>query len=164
MSRLIKEGLWIGNYGVGVHGFLFKLPVALIYLLTGPSIFVATAFHVILACVSAYIFYKILKDNLKLKKWSLIGLLLFITNFQFMSYSITFHRETPILFALLLFTKLYLDKKSLLVQSLAILLILDAKEYVFPVVMLTLTIVACLNIGRQKTERLEKVGKSKRSF
>ena len=131
MSELLKSGVWFGDYGVGIHGFLFKLPVALIYLITGPSVFVATFFHVILATLSAWLFFRILKDNLNLKAWSLTGLLLLVVNYSFVSWAITFHRETPSLFAILLFLRLFLNKKSNLLLGLSLLLVLDAKEYVF---------------------------------
>lgn len=157
MYSLLKNGVWFGNYGVGVHGFLFKLPVALIYLITGPSVFIATFFHVILATITIYLFYKILKENFGLKRWALIGLILFITNFQFISYSITFHRETPILFALMLFTKWYLDKKKVLFQSFALLLILDAKEYVFPIIVLAIFISELLQLLKENVSTLIKI-------
>lgn len=131
MAEILKKGEWIGNYGVGVHGFLFKLPVALIYLITGPSIFVATLSNIVLAILSGWIFYKILAQNLNSKFWANIGLLIFITNFGFINWSLTFHREIPVVFTVLLFIKCLLDKKNKFILGFILLLILDAKEYIF---------------------------------
>lgn len=134
MSEVLKNGEWIGRYGVGVHGFLFKLPVALVYLITGPSIYVATFFHIILSAVSGWIFYLIIRQIVS-KKWLVIPtLLMLLTNFSYISWSTTFHREIPVLFATTLFLYIYIFKdfkyKSL-ITGLCLMLILDAKEYVF---------------------------------
>ena len=40
MARSLEGGRWFGNEAVGLHGFLFKLPVALVFLV----IFSALAF------------------------------------------------------------------------------------------------------------------------
>lgn len=140
MSLLLKQGKWVGNYGVGIHGFLFKLPVAIIYILTGPSVFIATLFHIVLATLSVYIFFRILKDHTQLGGWVILALLLLVTNYSFISWSITFHRETPVLFSLLLFIKKFLEKKSPVILGLLLLLILEAKEYVFFVVVFSLIV------------------------
>src|SRR3989304_6258119 len=58
MSELLKKGEWIGNYGVGLHGFLFKLPVALIFILTGPSVLAATLFNFFLSMRMLFFIYK----------------------------------------------------------------------------------------------------------
>lgn len=131
MADILRRGEWFGNYGVGVHGSLFKLPVALVYLVTGPSVFVATFFHIILATASAYIFYRILRDHFHLRGWMVLGLLLFVTNYSFVSWSITFHRETPVVFSLLLFIYFFLTGKRTLILGLLLLLVLEAKEYMF---------------------------------
>ncbi|MFC1755877.1 hypothetical protein ACFLZK_00590 [Patescibacteria group bacterium] len=157
MSFLLKEGIWFGNYGVGVHGFLFKLPVALVYIFTGPSVFIATFFHIILAIASLYIFYRILVDNLKLGEWSLLSLLLFVTNYRFISYSITYHRETPILFSVLLFLKYFLDKKRPLIIGVLLLLILDAKEYIMILVVFSLIIFYLIKVLRDKKVGINKI-------
>lgn len=56
MSQLLQEGKWIGNYAVGLHGFLFKLPMALIFLITGPSVEIVTIFNILLACITGLLF------------------------------------------------------------------------------------------------------------
>ncbi|MFH1547239.1 MAG: hypothetical protein ABIC57_02015 [bacterium] len=132
MSEILKQGKWIGNYGVGVHGFIFKLPIALIFILTGPNIYIATFFHVILASFTLWIFYLLIENNFKLKNWSIVAVIMLITNYTFFSYSTTFHREIPVLFSFILFIYYLLkDNKKLLLLGFLLLLILEAKEYVF---------------------------------
>jgi hypothetical protein len=132
MSEILKGGHWIGNYGVGVHGFIFKLPVALIFILTGPNIYIATLFHVILSMLTAWIFYRFLTENFKIGKWSIVAIIMLLTNYSFFSYSTTFHREIPVLFALMLFIYyLFKYQNRFLLHAFLLLLILEAKEYVF---------------------------------
>lgn len=130
MTEAIKGGEWIGDYAVGTHGFLFKLPVALVFLLTGPSLEIATVWNVILASVSLYLFYLILKEYFKKEDTALIGTLLLLTSFQFLLHLPTYMREIPVLFSLLLFIYLLQKKKSYWIVGLSLALIFDAKEYV----------------------------------
>lgn len=141
MSEIFKQGKWIGNYGVGIHGFIFKLPIALIFLITGPNIYIATFFHVILSAITLWLFYLIVTQHFKLKNWSLVAVLMLLTNYTFFSYSITFHREIPVLFSLILFTYCLLNnRKNVLLNGLFLLLILEAKEYVFFATLVPLSI------------------------
>ena len=62
ISELLKNGIWIGDYGVGLHGFLFKFPVALIFIILGePSVFAATLFTIFISVSFVWIFYKIVE-------------------------------------------------------------------------------------------------------
>ncbi|NLE31278.1 glycosyltransferase family 39 protein [Candidatus Dojkabacteria bacterium] len=132
MSEILRNGEWIGNYGIGVHGFLFKLPVALVYLITGPSIYVATLFHIILASITAWSFYLLIEKVPKLKKWSVWAVLLLLSNYSFFSWSLTFHREIPMIFSLMLFAyNIINNPRKLVLNGFLLLLILDAKEYLF---------------------------------
>jgi len=130
MSQALSKGEWIGDYGVGTHGFLFKLPVALIFLLTGPSLEIATVWNVLIACASLYIFYLILKQYFKKEEIALGGVFLLLTSFQFFLHVPTYMREIPVIFSVLLFLYLILNKKSYWLAGLSLLLIFDAKEYV----------------------------------
>jgi len=134
MAEILKNGEWIGRYGVGVHGFLFKLPVALVYLITGPSIYVATFFHIILSALTSWAFYHFAKRIFKNKPTPIIALVLLLTNFAFLSWSTTFHREIPVLFTTMLFIYVFTKKDfkyKILISSILLMLVLDAKEYVF---------------------------------
>lgn len=131
MAEALKRGEWIGNYAVGTHGFLFKLPVAILFLLTGPSLAVATIWNVFLACISLYIFWIILKKLFSNGIYPFIGSLLLLCNFQFLLNLPTYMREFPVFLSLLLLIYLLVSKKSYWFVGLALLLILDAKEYLF---------------------------------
>lgn len=131
MSECIRNGKWFGDYGVGLHGFIFKIPVALVFLIIGPSVFTATLFNVILATTSAWLFYKILYNNFKFRGWALAGTILLITNFQFVQSTPTYLREIPALLGLLLFTESILSKRKPCIQGIALMILLDAKEYLF---------------------------------
>ena len=132
MSEILKQGKWIGNYGVGVHGFIFKLPIAILFIFTGPSIYLATLFHIVLASITVWIFYILLTKNIKIKKWTILILLLLITNYSYFSWSLTFHREIPVIFSLIFFTYNLINKnKKILLNSFLLLLVFESKEYVF---------------------------------
>lgn len=131
MTDVLQKGEWIGNYAVGVHGFLFKLPVAIVFLLTGPVMNIAVAWNILIACASLYLFYIILKEYFRNDLISLSGTLLLFTNFQFLLNLPTYMREMPVLFSVLLFMYFLIKKKSYWLIGLSLLLILEAKESVF---------------------------------
>jgi hypothetical protein len=158
MSEVLKQGEWIGRYGVGVHGFLFKLPVALVYLITGPSIYIATFFHIILSAISAWLFYLFTKRFFKDKWMPVWALVILITNFSYVSWSTTFHREIPVLFATMLFIYFYTKegKGRPILNGFLLLLILDAKEYVF-FMLLPAIIIHTILVGYSKNKNILKI-------
>ncbi len=130
MAEVLKQGEWIGNYAVGIHGFLFKLPVAFLFFITGSSLIVASIFNIFLGVFSLYLFYLILKKLFSSELWALSGTLLLFTNFQFILNFPTYMREIPSVFCLLLVIYCILFKKSRWLLGFSLLLLLDAKEYV----------------------------------
>jgi len=130
MTEALSRGEWIGDYAVGTHGFLFKLPVALIFLLTGPSLEIATVWNIFLACFSLYLFYKILKTYFAKGMYPFLGTLLLLCNFQFILNLPTYMREIPVLLGFLVVLYTLVKKKPYWVTGLAMLLVLDGKEYV----------------------------------
>jgi hypothetical protein len=130
MTEVLRQGEWIGNYAVGIHGFFFKLPVALIFFLTGPSLLIATLWNILLGCISLYLFYLILYKIFRSPLWSLAGTVLLFANFQFILNYPTYMREIPALLCLLLVLYIILHGKSRWFLGIALLLLLDAKEYV----------------------------------
>lgn len=130
MTEALSRGEWIGNYGVGTHGFLFKLPVALIFLLTGPSLAIATVWNVLLACFSLYLFYKILQVIFPKGIYPFLGTFLMFCNFQFILNLPTYMREFPVIIGFLLILYLLLKQKSYWLVGLASLLIFEGKAYV----------------------------------
>jgi len=130
MTEALSRGEWIGDYAVGTHGFLFKLPVALVFLLTGPSLEVATVWNILLACFSLYLFYKILRTYFTDGMYPFLGTLLLFCNFQFILNLPTYMREIPVLLGFLVILYTIVKKKPYRITGLAMLLVLDGKEYV----------------------------------
>ena len=132
ISNLLKEGVWIGNYGIGLHGFINKLLLGIIFVFTGPSVFIATFSNILFAIFSGIIFFKILFKHLKFSKpFSLLGVTLLFSSYQFLTYTPTFYRDIPALFFVLLIIYSILEKKSKWLTGLFLLLLLDSKEHVF---------------------------------
>jgi len=132
ISELLKKGIWIGNYGVGLHGFLFKLPVALIYILIGkPSVLVATLFTILISIGSVYFFYKIVKRFFKEGNYAFWSTVIFSLMLQYVNMSISFNRDIPAIFTVLLFFYLFLNESKPWLIGLSFLLMLDAKEHIF---------------------------------
>lgn len=132
IAQCFKKFTWIGNYPVGIHGFISKIPVAIIFMFTGPSVFWATLTTLMFAIASINLFYLISKLLFKNKTTVYLLCLLFITNFQFLSTATTFLREIPLIFFVFLFLYTILkNPKNNIMIAISLLLILDSKEYVF---------------------------------
>ncbi len=131
MHKALLAGKWIGSYGVGMHGFLFKLPAALIYFFTGPSIEAATLYNVVLAVLTCSLYFLLLRNRLKLGWWSIACLALFATSQRFLLVTPTFLREIPLLLALIVSLYIYFNVKNRFIVSIWLTVLLDAKEYVF---------------------------------
>lgn len=132
IANILQRGEWIGNYGVGMHGFLNKFIVGAIFVLTGPSVFIATLTNILFALGSGIVFFKILFKHLKFSKtFSLLGVTLLFSSYQFLTYTPTFYRDIPALFFVLLVIYSILEKKSKWLTGLFLLLLLDSKEHVF---------------------------------
>lgn len=133
ISELFKAGEWIGAYGVGVHGFLFKIPPALIFLLTGPSVTVVTVYHIILAVLVAILSYKLFSHVLKEKTYGILATAILLSNFHFFLTPTTYLREVPSILVVLILLNHIIRKgrEKNFILSLLFLLLLDVKEYVF---------------------------------
>lgn len=135
IANLLKEGKWIGNYGVGLHGFLSKLLVGIIFVFTGPSVLVPTVINVVFSVFTGVIFFRILKRSFNFREgFSLLGVSLLFCNFQFFTYTPTFYRDIQALFFVLLTVLFVLEKKNKWLIGLILLFILDSKEYIFFVI------------------------------
>lgn len=135
MSELFRVGEWIGPYGVGVHGFIFKVPPAIVFLITGPSVTVVTIYHILLSVLVSIISYKLFCSILKNKIYGILATVILISNFHFFLSPITYLREVPSILVVLLFLQELIKKtnKKNLMLSCLFLLLLDVKEYVFVV-------------------------------
>ena len=131
ISELFKQHEWIGAYGVGVHGFIFKIPVALLYVVFGPSVTMATVFNVTLASVTCFLFYYLLK-RFFLSSWqALLGCLMLAASQRFLLVTPTYLREIPFLLVLIILIYSICAKWNKWIIGLLFVLLLDAKEYVF---------------------------------
>lgn len=131
ISQCIKEGHWFGNYPVGIHGFLFKIPLALIFTFTGPSVIAGSFYTTVLSIIVLVLFYKILINRLHFGVWACLAIFLLTFNYRFLISSITYLREIPMLLSVLLFIDAVLTKKSKWLIGLFLLMVFDAKEYMF---------------------------------
>lgn len=132
IANIIQRGEWIGNYGIGLHGFLNKLVIGTIFIFTGPSVFIVTLFTIIFSLLSGILLYKILLKHFKFSQiYSLLGVMLLFCSYQFLMYTPTFFRDIPALFFVLLVVDSILDKKNKWITGLFLLLLLDSKEHVF---------------------------------
>lgn len=135
ISELFRAGTWIGPYGVGIHGILFKIPPALIFLLTGPSVAIVTIYNIILTALVGVLSYKLFSHILKNKVYGILSTTILLSNFHFFLSAGTFLREIPsILVILLLLNHIILHGKTRnILLGLLFLLLLDAKEYIFAI-------------------------------
>ncbi len=131
MSELLKNGIWFGDYAVGLHGFLFKIPPAIVFMFTGTSIFVLTFYNILFACASCFLFYKFLKEAFAWRFNALLALGFFMANFHFILTTPTYLREMPSLFVVMLLLYGIFKNWKLWILGIIFLLLLDAKEYLF---------------------------------
>ncbi len=131
MADYISHGEWFGNEDVGWHGFILKVPTAILFLIFGKSVFIATLTTLVFALLSCWLAFRILKQLLKSDWWALAGIWLIVTNYHFVLSVPTLLREIPFLFVSLLFFDSIINKRNKWVIGLLLLLILDTKEGVF---------------------------------
>lgn len=132
ISKLLSQGQWIGNYGVGLHGFLSKFVISIFFIDQYPSVFLASFLNLLLGWVSGIVFFRILNKYFKLSViWSLLGVSLLFCSYQFITYVPTYYRDLGALFYVLLIIEAILWKRSFLLVGLYLLLLLDFKEHVF---------------------------------
>jgi len=134
ISETLQNFQWFGNEPVGLHGFLFKLPAALLFLITGPSVFIATLTNLILGVLSVFLFYLLFLFILNSEKWAFWGAFLFSTSASFLLVLPTFLREVPAIFSTLLLIYVVIKKRNDRIIGLSFLLLIDAKEGIFFVV------------------------------
>ncbi|MHC1716416.1 MAG: hypothetical protein AB9915_00770 [Candidatus Dojkabacteria bacterium] len=132
LSELIKNNIWFGDYGVGLHGFLFKVPVAILFIIfNGNYVTIATLFTIFLSICSLYLFYKIVNIFFFKKYFAFWTTVLLSVTLYFVNTSVGFYREIPVLFTVLLFMYFLLKNSNKWLIAFSLLLMLDAKEHVF---------------------------------
>ena len=141
ISDILKEGKWFGNDAVGTHGFLTKIPLSLLFILTGPSYIIAAFYGLFFSILSIFILHKINSFVIKDNVYSALATSLFVFSFQFFKAYNTYLRDMFVLYFLLLFIYLLIVKKEKIwIISIVYLLILDSKEYIsiilFPTILI----------------------------
>jgi hypothetical protein len=131
ISELFANGKWIGAYGVGLHGFISKIPPALVFLFTGPSVTVVTLYHIVLTAVIGFLAYKLFSYVLKNKLFGIFASALLFTNFHFVLSAVTYYREIPSILVVLLLLNNVIRNRNKYFLSFLFLLLLDTKEYIF---------------------------------
>ncbi len=157
MSQLLQEGRWIGNYAVGLHGFLFKLPMALIFLITGPSVEIVTIFNILLACITGLLFYNLSKKVLGKSEYGVLSTLILLSSFYFFISTPTYLREIPSVFVVVLFLYSLIDNWDKWKMSLIFLLLLDSKEYIFFVFALFYLILLLIESDKKGVSKIVEV-------
>ncbi len=131
MAQCLAEGRWFGDEPVGLHGFLFKLPAASIFLITGPNVTAATIITMLMAMLAVWICYLIFLHITASANWAAAGVLLLITSYHFLGTLPTFLREIPALLAVLIIIYGLVRQKGPWWMMMGLLLALDAKEMVY---------------------------------
>ncbi len=132
ISELLKQGHWIGDQMIGTHGFFFKIPPAIIFMFTEPTIYIPYFYHIILNVLIVFFTYRSALKLFDSDKWAALASFFLINIPLFYQGSLlnAYLRETPALFTISLVLYLILYKKNIIWISLALLLSLEAKEYV----------------------------------
>ena len=131
MAESLKNFEWFGNLPVGLHGFLFKIPAAVLILAFGSPVLMCTITTIFFAVLSCYFCYRIMQKLLLSDFWAISATWMVITSYYFVLSSATFYREISILFAVLVFIYVIISNKNKWITGLSLLLVLDAKEYAF---------------------------------
>ena len=131
ISELLRNGQWFGDFGVGIHGFLFKLPAALIFLFTGPSVDVVTIYHLLLSGLVGIFSYKVFSNIFKDKYLGVLGTVFLMSNFHFVLSAQTYLREIPSILVVLVFINHIIKNGNKWILGSIFLLLLDVKEYIF---------------------------------
>lgn len=148
MADCLRKGQWFGNEAVGVHGFVFKIPAALLFLVVGKSVYAATLVTVVLAMAACLLCFRFLRALLYSERWALGGTWLLAANFQFIRLTPTYNRDIAALFAVLFLLNAIIDHKGRWALGFLLLLILDAKEYLFFIILPPYLLWAMLDVRR----------------
>ena len=135
-----KNGNWIGNQPVGTHGFISKMLVAVVFLITKPSIFIATIFNVLCFAINGVIIYKIFKYFFNSKNWALASTFVIINSYNWMLNLPTYLRDGVSFLLVSLIIYEIIKKNRIYIISLWLLLLLDSKEYLSFILLIPLII------------------------
>jgi hypothetical protein len=131
MADCLRSGQWFGNEAVGVHGFLFKIPAAVLFLVFGKSVYAATAVNVVISAVTILVACGVFRRILKSDWWAFVATLMLLVNFQFVKLTPSYTRDIPSMLCLLLVADAIARRRHHWWIGLLLVLLLDAKEYAF---------------------------------
>jgi hypothetical protein len=139
ITECLKDFQWFGNEGVGLHGFIWKLPLSLVFIITGPSVIIAGIYKLIIGLLTIHIFYKLSILLFKSEKWSALATFFFISSYLFLRQLTLYDPDSfLVLFLLAFIYSIFLNNKYII--AILLLLILDSKEYAFFIVYLSMMI------------------------
>lgn len=130
MSKLIYQNIWIGDYAVGLHGFIFKLIPSLLLPFVNNSLYFLSVYHILLAVLSIYGFYLVVTKVFQDKTSVFLALCFLIVNPMFIAVSLRYLREIPAILALIFFLLAVKNKANVYILGLIFLLLMDAKEHI----------------------------------
>lgn len=130
ISEYFKMGKWIGESGIGLHGFIFKIPVALIFMFSGSNVFIATLSNVIFGSLASFYLYRLMNYFIKKQALSLLATFSVVFSYQWFLNFPSYLRDLPSAFALLFFFWVFINRKNFLILGILLLLVFDSKEYV----------------------------------
>ena len=131
IAECFQNGQWIGSESVGLHGWLFKIPSALLVLFFGSHIGLTSIPHILMAAACCLLLWKTLREAGLPEPWTSAIPWMLVFNAQFILSSPTFLREIPLLFSTLLLLYFIRSDRHPLWTALAFFLLLEAKEYMF---------------------------------
>ena len=130
ISERFRNFEWIGNDIFG-HGFIFKIPASLIFLISGPNVFLATLTTVIFGSLTAFYLYKLNKIILKTTFWASLATIFTIFSYRFILHTPSYLRDIPGLLVVVLLLYAILLKKNYWILGFLLFLLIEAKEYLF---------------------------------
>ena len=132
ISELISEGKYFGDQFVGTHGFIFKIFPAIIFLFVEPTIYIPFFYHIALNIILCLLLYDIANHLFNSKKYSFFATFFLINSNLFLQFGLinSYLRESAVLFSVVLLFYLIIKKRNFAFILLAIILAIDAKEYI----------------------------------
>ncbi|OVE76437.1 hypothetical protein BVX97_00955 [bacterium E08(2017)] len=131
MGDCLRQWQWFGSEAVGMHGFIFKLPAALLDVIFGHSVIGPTIINSVYCAISVYLLYRLSKKILESGVWAILVSCILASNYYFVWTGARFLREPAAVLSVLMFLHFVIAGKNKWLVGLALLLVLDAREYVF---------------------------------
>ncbi len=129
IADALRHGNWFGDLPVGRHGFFIKTITAILFLIFGNSVFVATLVTGAISVLTFWLCFRFLKNMLKSEWWALAGTWLVFANPVVIFCSYKYLVDIPAMCAVLLIIEAVMKKKNTWIIGLLFLLAIDVREY-----------------------------------